>query len=43
MLIELLNRPPGQLLAGLIDESNKLLKPPKRVRSAASRLLQKLP
>jgi hypothetical protein len=42
-LIELLNRPIGQLLAGLINDSNKLSIPPRRVRSAASRLLQRLP
>jgi hypothetical protein len=40
-LIELLNRPLGQLLAGLINDSNKLLKPPRRIRSGASRLLRK--
>jgi hypothetical protein len=34
-LIELLNRPLGQLLVGLINASNKLLKLPKRLRSAA--------
>ena len=42
-LIELLNRPLGQPLAGLINDSNKLSKSPRRVRNAASRLLQKLP
>jgi hypothetical protein len=40
--IELLKRLLGQLLVGLINDSNKLLNPSKRVRSAASRLLQKL-
>jgi hypothetical protein len=38
-LIKLLNRPLGHLLAGLINDPNKLLKPPKRVRSAGLRLL----
>jgi hypothetical protein len=34
-VIELLNRPTGQLFAGLINDLNKLSKPSKRVRSAA--------
>jgi hypothetical protein len=41
-LIKLLNRPLGQLLTGLINNLNKLLKPPSRVRSTALRLLPKL-
>jgi hypothetical protein len=41
-LIELLNRPPGQLLAGLSNDLNKLLNLPKGVRSTASRPLQKV-
>ena len=42
-LRRLLNRPHTRQLTGLINDLNKLLKIPKRVRSAASRLLQKLP
>jgi hypothetical protein len=42
-LRRLLNRPCAWQLAGLINDSNKLSNIPKRVRSAASRLLQKLP
>jgi hypothetical protein len=41
-LIELLNRPLEQLLAGFINNSNKLSKPLRRVRSAALSLLQEL-
>ena len=41
-LIELLKRPPGQLLAGLINDSNKLSKPLRWVRITALRLLLKL-